>query len=103
MTKKWVYLFNEVKLAEEYVGGEWDAVRGLLGGKGANLAEMVRLEVPVPPGYTLTTEACLAYLAEGEKFPKHMWQQELDALKEVETATGKKLGDAKNPLLVSCR
>jgi pyruvate,orthophosphate dikinase len=55
MTKKWVYLFNEVELAEDYVGGEWDAVRGLLGGKGANLAEMVRLEVPVPPGFTLTT------------------------------------------------
>ena len=103
MTKKWVYLFNEVRLAEEYVGGEWDAVRGLLGGKGANLAEMGRLEVAVPPGFTLTTEACLAYLEEGEKFPEHMWQQELDALKEVEAATGKKLGDAKNPLLVSCR
>ncbi len=103
MTKKWVYLFNEVKLAEEYVDGEWDAVRGLLGGKGANLAEMVRLKVPVPPGFTLTTEACLAYLEEGEKFPTDMWEQELDALKEVEAATGKKLGDAKNPLLVSCR
>ena len=103
MTKKWVYIFNEVEKAEEYVGGEWDAVRALLGGKGANLAEMVRLEVPVPPGFTLTTEACLAYLEAGEKFPTDMWQQELDALKEVEAATGKKLGDANNPLLVSCR
>jgi pyruvate,orthophosphate dikinase len=103
MAKKWVYLFNEVGAAEEYVGGEWEAVRGLLGGKGANLAEMSRLEVPVPPGFTVTTEACIAYLDEGEKFPEGMWQQELDALKTVETATGKKFGDAKNPLLVSCR
>ncbi|MGD2270635.1 MAG: pyruvate, phosphate dikinase [Desulfobacterales bacterium] len=103
MSKKWVYLFNEVNLAEEYVGGEWEAVRGLLGGKGANLAEMSRLDVPVPPGFTVTTEACIAYLDEGGKFPEGMWQQELEALKAVETATGKKLGDAQNPLLVSCR
>ncbi|UCH21855.1 MAG: pyruvate, phosphate dikinase [Deltaproteobacteria bacterium] len=103
MAKKWVYLFNEVGAAEEYVSGDWEAVRGLLGGKGANLAEMSRLEVPVPPGFTVTTEACIAYLDEGEKFPEGMWQQELDALKTVETATGKKFGDAKNPLLVSCR
>jgi pyruvate,orthophosphate dikinase len=103
MAKKWVYLFNEVGAAEEYVGGEWEAVRGLLGGKGANLAEMSRLEVPVPPGFTVTTEACIAYLDEGEKFPEGMWQQELEALKAVEAATGKKFGDAKNPLLISCR
>ncbi|MBW2431805.1 MAG: pyruvate, phosphate dikinase, partial [Deltaproteobacteria bacterium] len=100
---KWVYIFNEVDQAEKYVGGEWDAVRGLLGGKGANLAEMTRLKVPVPPGFTLTTEACNAYLAAGETFPEGMWEQELKALKAVESATGKTFGDAKNPLLVSCR
>ncbi len=103
MADKWVYQFNEVNLAEEYVGGDWEGVRALLGGKGANLAEMTRIGVPVPPGFTLTTEACNAYLEAGEKFPKGMWEEELEALKEVEKATGKKFGDAKNPLLVSCR
>jgi len=100
---KWVYIFDEVEQAEKYVGGDWDAVRGLLGGKGANLAEMTRLKVPVPPGFTLTTEACNAYLAAGETFPEGMWEQELEALKTVESATGKTFGDTKNPLLVSCR
>ncbi len=100
---KWVYLFDEVEQAEKYVGGDWEAVRGLLGGKGANLAEMTRLKVPVPPGLTLTTEACNAYLAAGENFPEGMWEQALEALKAVETAAGKKFGDSKNPLLVSCR
>ncbi len=101
--KKWVYLFNEVDQAEAYVGGDWDKVRGLLGGKGANLAEMTRIGVPVPPGFTVTTEACNAYLAAGEKFPEGMWEQELEALKIVEEQTGKKFGDPENPLLVSCR
>ena len=100
---KWVYLFDEVDQAEKYVGGDWAAVRGLLGGKGANLAEMVRIGISVPPGFTVTTEACNAYLEAGENFPEGMWQQVVKALKVVESATGKKFGDAKNPLLVSCR
>ncbi len=100
--KKWVYSFDEVNLAEKYVGGSWDGVRGLLGGKGSGLADMTRAEVPVPPGFTVTTEACNAYQAEG-KFPAGMWEQELEALKKVEQQTGKKFGDPKNPLLVSCR
>ena len=100
--KKWVYLFNEVKEAEAYAGS-WDGVRGLLGGKGANLAEMTRIGMPVPPFFTVTTEGCNAYLAEGNKFPGAMWDQMLAALKEVEKASGKKFGDPKNPLLVSCR
>ena len=95
MADKWVYQFDEVNLAEEYVGGEWEGVRALLGGKGANLAEMTRLGVPVPPGFTLTTEACNAYLEAGAKFPQGMWEEELEALKAVEEATGKKFGDAK--------
>ncbi|OQX00047.1 MAG: pyruvate, phosphate dikinase [Desulfobacteraceae bacterium A6] len=103
MSKKWVYLFNEVDLAEAYVGGNWDDVRGLLGGKGANLAEMARIGVPVPPGFSVTTEACNAYLAEGGVFPNGMWEQEKEALKTIELATGKKFGDPHNPLLVSCR
>jgi pyruvate, orthophosphate dikinase len=101
--KKWVYLFNEVEEAEKYVGGNWEDARGLLGGKGANLADMTRIGAPVPPGFTVTTEACNAYLAAGEKFPEGMWEQELEALKVVEKQANKKFGSAENPLLVSCR
>lgn len=99
--KKWVYLFNEVEQAEEYAGS-WDGVRTLLGGKGANLAEMTRIGVPVPPGFTITTEACIAY-QDDRTFPEGMWDQSLDALKKVEKQTDKKFGDPSNPLLVSCR
>ncbi len=101
--KKWVYLYSEVKEAEAYVGNDWDGVRGLLGGKGANLADMTRIGVPVPPGFTVTTETCNAYLAAGNKFPEKTWDQVLVALKEVERQSGKKFGDPTNPLLVSCR
>lgn len=103
MSKKWVYMFDKLDLAEEYVGGNWEDVRGLLGGKGANVAEMIRIGVPVPPGFTVTTEACNAYLAEGGVFPNGMWEQELEALKEIENAAGKIFGDPDNPLFVSCR
>jgi pyruvate, orthophosphate dikinase len=99
--KKWVYLFHEVEEAEAYKG-DWEGVRSLLGGKGAGLADMTRAGVPVPPGFTVTTEACNAYSAQG-KFPAGMWEQELAALKEVEKQTVKTFGDPKNPLLVSCR
>ncbi|HUG40054.1 MAG TPA: pyruvate, phosphate dikinase [Longimicrobiales bacterium] len=102
MAAKWVYRFDEVQEAEERVGS-WDGVRSLLGGKGANLGDMTRLGVPVPPGFTVTTDACRAYLAAGERFPEDMWEQELAALAQVEVATGKKFGDAERPLLVSCR
>ena len=101
MSKKWVYLFEEVAEAEKYAG-DWEGVRALLGGKGAGLADMTRAGVPVPPGFTATTEACNAYSA-GGKFPEGMWDQELAALKEVEKKTGKLFGDPSNPLLVSCR
>ncbi len=100
--KKWVYSFDEVNLAEGYVGGSWEGVRGLLGGKGSGLADMTRAGVPVPPGFTVTTEACNAYQADG-KFPPGMWEQELEALKKVEQQTRKKFGNPGNPLLVSCR
>ncbi len=102
MTKKWVYLFKEVDKAEQDAGS-WEGVRSLLGGKGANLGEMTRIGVPVPPGFTVSTEACNAYLEAGKEFPEGMWQQELDAMQEVEKITGKKFGDPENPLLVSCR
>jgi hypothetical protein len=91
MSQKWVYLYEEVEEAEKHVGGDWDKVRTLLGGKGANLAEMTRVGVPVPAGFTVTTEACNAYLAAGQKFPAGMWEQELEALKSLEKKTGKKI------------
>jgi len=93
MTEKWVYLFRE---------GNKD-MRNLLGGKGANLAEMTNARLPVPPGFTVTTEACNAYFKAGKKFPEGMWQQVLEAMQDVEKQTGKKFGDPANPLLVSCR
>jgi len=93
MTKKWVYLFHEGDAS----------MKNLLGGKGAGLAEMTNAGLPVPPGFTITTEACNAYYASGKKFPEGMWEQVLAAMKEVEKATGKKFGDPKNPLLVSVR
>lgn len=100
--KQWVYLFSEIKQAESYVNNDWDKVRGLLGGKGANLAEMVRIGLPVPPGFTVTTEACNAYQVE-KSFPAGMWEQMLEALAQTEKDAGKKFGSAENPLLVSCR
>ncbi|MGB8980263.1 MAG: pyruvate, phosphate dikinase, partial [Anaerolineales bacterium] len=99
--KKWVYLFGEVAAAEKYAGS-WDGVRSLLGGKGAGLFDMTRAGVPVPPGFTVTTEACNEFRKMG-KFPPKMWDQALAAMKVVEKQTGKKFGDPKNPLLVSCR
>ncbi|MFW2365839.1 MAG: pyruvate, phosphate dikinase [Desulforhopalus sp.] len=103
MSKKWVYRFTELDAIEEYVGGSWDNVRGLLGGKGANLAEMVRIGVPVPDGFIITTEACNEYLSLGEQLPDGLWEQLTISLNEIETATGKTFGDPKNPLLLSCR
>ncbi len=100
---RWVYRFDEVELAEQTVGGDWEGVRALLGGKGANLGDMTRAGIPVPPGFTVTTEACIAYSSKGQTFPAGMWDQVVDSLAHVEEATGKKFGDPENPLLVSVR
>ncbi len=89
---KWVYQFSEGSAK----------MRDLLGGKGANLAEMTRIGVPVPHGFIVTTAACNAYLAAGG-FPRGMWAQAATALHRLEKLTGKTLGDPQNPLLVSCR
>ncbi len=101
-TTKWVYVFDEVNEVERLVGGDWDAVRGLLGGKGANLAEMTRLGIPVPPGFTITTQACIAFLQSGQ-WPEGLWEQVLDAMHRLEARMGKRFGDPERPLLVSCR
>jgi pyruvate, orthophosphate dikinase len=97
MATKYVYVFANGKADGR---GE---MKDLLGGKGAGLAEMTNAGLPVPPGFTITTEACNAYYQVGAKFPDDMWEQTLKALKQVEKATGKKFGDANNPLLVSVR
>jgi pyruvate,orthophosphate dikinase len=99
---KYVYLFNEVDKAEAKVGN-WDGVRSLLGGKGANLGDMTRLGVPVPPGFTVSTEACNAYLAAAETFPDGMWEEVLQAVEAIEEMTGKLFGAPQNSLLFSCR
>jgi pyruvate,orthophosphate dikinase len=103
MSTRWIYSFDALDAATEKCGGDWDEVRGLLGGKGANLADMSRLDVAVPPGFTITSEACNAYLDVGERLPDGLVAEIESALRDVEAETGKTLGDPVNPLLVSCR
>jgi pyruvate, orthophosphate dikinase len=93
MFKKYVYLFEE---------GKAD-MKSLLGGKGANLAEMTNIGLPVPPGLTITTEACNEYYDNGKQLPSALLEQVVQALRTVEEKTDKKFGDLKNPLLVSVR
>ncbi len=100
---RYVYLFGELDRVEARVGGDWDAVRGLLGGKGANLADMTRLGTPVPPGFTVTTEACNDFLRAGEQFPPGLWEQVVECREAIEKETGKRFGDPSAPLLLSCR
>ena len=102
-TKKYVYLFNEFDQAMAKFDGDWEGVRGLLGGKGANLVDATRLGIPVPPGFTVTTEGCNDYLDAEGSFPDGLWHQGLEAIASLENMTGKKFGDIENPLLVSCR
>src|SRR5438477_502583 len=94
---KYVYFFGAGK-AE----GRAD-MKELLGGKGANLAEMTNIGLPVPAGFTITTEVCTYYYANGKKYPPELRKEVEDALKKTEAAMGAKFGDPKNPLLVSCR
>ncbi len=95
--KKYVYLFGAGK-------AEGSAeMRNLLGGKGANLAEMANIGVPVPPGFTITTEVCTAYYENNKQYPKELEGQVLSALQAVEKIMGKKFGDTKDPLLFSVR
>ncbi len=93
MSKKFVYLFSEGN----------GKMRELLGGKGANLAEMTNLGMPVPQGFTITTEACTQYYTDGEIINDDIKAEILTYLKELEKISGKKFGDVSNPLLVSVR
>ena len=102
-TTKWLYAYDEIDAAEDHVGGDWEAVLGLLGGKGANLADMTRLGIPVPPGFVITTEACNAYTDAGGTVPPGLWDQVMDAMGRLEEATDKRFGDPDRPLLVACR
>lgn len=102
--KNWVYLFDQLDRAEAVVAPHgWEGVRGLLGGKGANLFEMTRLGLPVPPGFTVTTEACNAYVKCNHEFPPGLWEQSVEAIHQMEKQLGRKFGEAQDPLLVSCR
>ena len=94
---KWIYTFGNGSAEGE------SGMKELLGGKGANLAEMSSLGLPVPPGFTITTEACNWYYANGEEYPKELNDQMIAALGTIEAATGRKFGDANSPLLVSVR
>ncbi len=95
--KRYIYAWGGGK-------AEGDAtMRDLLGGKGAGLAEMTNAGLPVPPGFTITTEACNDYFAAGESLPQGLWDDVLSAVKRLEQETGKGFGDAQNPLLVSVR
>ena len=91
--KKWVYLFTEGNAN----------MRELLGGKGANLAEMTNIGLPVPQGFTITTEACTQYYEDGREINEEIQGQINEYITKMEEITGKKFGDHENPLLVSVR
>ncbi len=93
MANKWVYMFEEGDMT----------MRNLLGGKGANLAEMTKIGLPVPQGFTVTTEACTQYYEDGRKINDEIMAQVMEGVKKMEEINGKKFGDLKNPLLVSVR
>ena len=93
MANKWVYMFDEGDMT----------MRNLLGGKGANLAEMTKIGLPVPQGFTVTTEACTQYYEDGRQINDEIMAQIMDGVKKMEEINGKKFGDSENPLLVSVR
>src|SRR5262249_11030300 len=97
MSTKYVYFFGA-----GHADGD-ASMKNLLGGKGANLAEMCRVGLPVPAGFTLTPEVCTYYYDHGKQYPPELKEQVAAALKKTEEVMGAKFGDAKNPLLVSCR
>ncbi|MCC7383772.1 MAG: pyruvate, phosphate dikinase [Deltaproteobacteria bacterium] len=94
--KRWVYFYGNGR-------AEGGSDKALLGGKGAGLAEMTSIGIPVPPGFTISTEACQAYYAQGHRFPDGLESQLREAMAEVERTVGKRFGDPDNPLLVSVR
>jgi pyruvate,orthophosphate dikinase len=105
VSKKWVYLSRNAKEELTKTLGhepEMLEMKEILGGKGAGLATMTAADIPVPPAFTITTEACIEYMEEGD-FPPGMWEQTLEALEDIEEQTGKEFGNPENPLLLSVR
>ncbi|MCH8908333.1 MAG: pyruvate, phosphate dikinase [Candidatus Heimdallarchaeota archaeon] len=96
------YLFEDV-LKRVFLFNEGEPNSEILGGKGANLAIMSQQNLPIPKGFTISTESCIEYLSNDNKYPPDLWGQVKEALKQVESATGKSFGDTKNPLLLSVR
>ncbi len=94
--RKYVYDFDAYEELTDKLGGDWEAVRALLGGKGANLVDATHLGIPVPPGFTVTTEACNDYLAAGARLPEGLWEQAVDAVRVLEQKTGKRFGSIDN-------
>ena len=92
MANKWVYMFSEGDMT----------MRNLLGGKGANLAEMTSIGLPVPQGFTITTEACTQYYEDGRKINDEIMAQAMEGVKKMEEINGKKFGDLENPLISIC-
>src|SRR3954470_17812588 len=99
---KWVYRFGQGGAKGGGAEGRAE-MRNLLGGKGANLAEMANLGLPVPPGFTITTELCTYFYAHGKKYPDELAGEIDAALAQVGKLTGRSFGDNENPLLVSVR
>lgn len=103
MTEQYVYFFDEIDKVEAKVGG-MDKVKNLLGGKGGNLAEIARQGIPVPHGFTISTEACtIFYKQDPPALPDSIWEEINQKIKELETKTEKQFGSEEKPLLVSCR
>src|SRR3546814_11821778 len=100
---RWVYGFDDLDAAKAAVDGDWDRVRGLLGGKGANLADMASLGVPVPPGFTITTEACNAFIAGAGALPDGSSDEVLAAMRAVDARTGKSSRGPAHPPMVGVR
>lgn len=100
---QWVYPLNRYDQLVKRVNGDRDKVRTLLGDKGASLAEMRQWGLPVPPAFTITSEASIAYWEGGQQIPEGLWRQLSVALADLEHETGKRFGDPTNALLLSCR
>ncbi len=97
MSKKWVYFFGKSKSEGD------SSMKEILGGKGANLAEMINIGIPVPPGFTISTEVCKYFYDNGENYPEELAEQVRTAMSDLEKDSGKKFGDETDPLLVSVR
>ena len=100
MSKKYIYYFSE---GNDAFGGDKTTMKNILGGKGSGLAEMTAAGMPVPQGFTITTEACTQYYEDGRQINEEIQAEIMEYVAKLEGITGKKFGDIENPLLVSVR